>query len=260
MSFYTSWLIGATNFGSAQTFTINGTGYQVDAGDYYLRDATASRSLLDQVEAAMIAEGLANASVFLDQSGYVHLKSDDSFAVVWTGTDLRNALGWTGNIASTTDATAPRHSPLWWSPGWPETPTKTPVGAESYPVPGKSITASPSGRTRKTTIHHTAEWQEWTWKQVPIDRVWVPPYSNGEFRMFWETVLNPGFRFKLYSGEPLSGIQENPGSPVEVVWVTAQGPYKDRDPKSHDWYNRSSFPGVDSITDIEIRAAVVDDI
>lgn len=252
-SIYTSWLVGAINFGSAQDYTISGTGYDVAAGDYYLRDATAGRSLLAQIQADMTAEGLANASVFVDQSGYVHLKSDDSFTVTWTDTALRDALGFTSNITSTTNATAQKHSPLWWSPGWPETPA-TPVGVDAYPVPDTQITSSPTGLTTKHTTHHTAYWQEWNWASVPVSRVWTAAENGGEFRRFWSEVLQPGYRFKLYSD-----IQENVGSSTAVIWTSAQGPYKTRD-IDPTWYNRGAIALSDVISDIEVKAVKVDDI
>jgi hypothetical protein len=248
-----SWLIGAINFGAAQDVEISASAETVAAGDYYLRDNTASISLIDALEAAMTSAGVTTPNVFLDQSGYVRITAGASFTINWTDTALRDALGWTGNITSTTSAVAQKKSPLFWSPGWPETPS-TPVGIVGYEVPDTQITTSPTGLTTKHTTHHTAIWQEFSWQSVSIDRVWDAADNGGTFHRFWKDVLYPGYRFYLYSD-----IQENVGSSSAVVWVTGQGPYKLRriDPR---WYNRGAIGLTDSVTDINIQCVQVTDI
>lgn len=248
-----SWLIGAINFGSDQDVTISSSAEAVSAGNYYLRDNTASISLIDALAAAMTSAGVTAPNVFMDQSGYVRITAGSSFTVDWTDTALRDALGWTGNITSTTSAVAQKQSPLFWSPGWPETPT-TPVGIAGYEMPDTQITTSPTGLTTRHTTHHTAIWQEYFWRSVSIDRVWDAADNGGTFHRFWTEVLYPGYPFYLYSD-----IQENVGSSSAVVWVTGLGPYKLRRIDSR-WFNRGAIPTSDVVSDISIQCVQVTDI
>lgn len=249
---YTSWLIGEVEFASTQDLTISASAETVAAGSYYLRSSSSSLSLIDQLETALTSAGVSSPSVLLDQSGYVRITASSSFAITWTDTDLRDALGYTGDVASTTSSVADRRSPLFWSPGWQATP-ETPAGVEAYDVPDTRLLSSRSGLTVRAYGTVTAQHQRLKWFQVPIDRVWTSGELNGEFKVFQSEVLWNGRRF-LHHPE----IQENRGSSSAVIWDTALGPYKIRAIKPR-WYNRT-IGQTDSHSTIDIPCQVVSEI
>jgi hypothetical protein len=253
---YTSWLIGEVEFASDQDVSIGTPGSPstetISAGSYYLRSATASLSLIDELEAALTSAGVTTPSVFLDQSGYVRITAGSSFAITWTDTALRDALGYTGSVASTTSSVADRRSPLFWSPGWQATP-ETPAGVEAKPVPDTRLLSSRSGLTVRAYKTVTAYHQRLQWFQVPVDRVWGTGELNGEFKVFQDEVLWEARRFLHHPG-----IQENRGSSSAVIWDTALGPYKVRSIKPN-WYNRT-FGQTDSHSNVDIPCQVVSEI
>lgn len=233
MTVSVDWLLGSKVL-PAYSYSISGTGYGIAAGTYYLDDATASLSMLAQFETDMDTEGLTNASVHLTEAGYVQITSDTSFTVTWTDTAFRDLLGFTGNIGSTTSATASLYSPLFWSPGYRGTPLDSPGGIVGTKVKDTAHTVSPSGQTGQATTHNTRVVNRWQWQMVPIARVWTTDKDGlgGEFRRFYDDVMCVGARFKLYPA-----IGEDRTSTSAVSLTTPLGPYKIPGNKDR-WYNR----------------------
>ena len=235
MTITVDWLLGSAVVPSAgYAYTINGTGYGIAAGTFYLDDPTNSRSAIYQLEADLVTEGITNASVFLTQAGYVKITGDVNFAIVWTDTAFRDLLGFTGNIGSTQSATASLYSPLFWSPGYQGTPAYSPGGIVGTKINDTAHTVSPSGQTGQATKHTTRIVQRYDWNMVYIDRVWTTDEDGlgGEFRRFYDDVLSAGQRFKLYPA-----IAEDRTSTSAASLTTPLGPYKI--PKNDDqWYRR----------------------
>jgi len=228
-----SWLVGSIDLAADATIVVDGASDAViSAGTYYLKDATASRSLLDAIETAAGAH-MTNASVFIGRDRKIRVTADALFT--WAIPEaLRDALGFGAAIASTTSATASSYSTLLWSPGWPETTTGHPVGVEGRPVPQWVQTSSPSGLTVHTTIQGTtAKLTELSWRFVKAARAWTSGELPGEFYRFFADVLYTGHRWKLYSG-----VTEDDASAVEVTLPAALGPYKVREP-NWTWYQRA---------------------
>jgi len=252
-SFTTSWCIGSTTFGSAQSVTINASGESVAAGTYYLYDATDSRSLLAQLEDAMTSAGVTTPSVFMGQDGKVHITAGSSFTVTWSSTDLRDALGFTGNITSTTSASAQNWSTLFWSPTY-RLQTMTPQGIAYNRRPDTVIVASRTGKTSQAVSNHEVQAQMFTASAVPIARVWTTSATGlpGEYRYWHDTVFEPGYAFKVYD------VTEDTASSSSQSMSTVVGPYKAAS-LNHDWYNRF-IRNADIATDIELEVKVVTDL
>jgi len=124
-----AWLIGSYRGLPEQTLTIEGAPQVIDAGSYYLYDATAGLSLLTQLGAALLDEVVGGSAVLL-RNRKVRLSGSNPFDLTWPVDGvLRGLLGFTGNLAGQATYTAPNISPLLWSPGRTETPTMAPLGS-----------------------------------------------------------------------------------------------------------------------------------
>lgn len=247
-----SWLIGSVE-GASFSVEINSSTYTFAQGNWYLKDGTASRSIADQLQTHLVTAGATNASVFFTPSGRMRITADVAFSLTWTDTALRDYMGWTANISSSTASTAGGKGQLFWSPGRPETPLSTPAGVASYPDDDTVHTASRTAKTTTATENHVRDLQEYLWKVVPSSRVWTADEDGGEFKVFREKVLRPRYRFKMYRQ-----IDEDTSDTTTSQAIgTAIGPYKARELKP-DWYGRV-VPNSDALSDIELKLWLVDD-
>lgn len=250
MAFETAWVIGSEEDVPDQTITVNGTPYVMTGGSFYLQDSNNSLSWVKQLQDILDNE-VTNASVRLIENRKVRITADDSFTIVWSDADeTRDAMGFTGTVGPTTSAVADNISPLFWSPSWPESPA-TPDDIEGWEVKDTVVTSSPSGRTQKVTQHWESVLQTFAWTQVPIDRIWTAtPGLGGEYRRFFDDVLEPGIRFKLFSDVTESTLTTN------AVLGSELGPYKLRGSRNYKWYNRA-IRNTDSNTNISFACQVV---
>ena len=254
MAFDSSWVIGSQEDVPDQTITVNATPYVLSGSSWYLHDSNDSLNWMAQLEGILDNE-VANASVRLSENRHVRITADDAFAIIWSdSTETRDAMGFNASVGSTTDIVATNISPLFWSPSWPERPA-TPDDIDGWTVKDTVTTSSPSGQTVRTTQHWESTLQEFDWAQVPIDRIWtVTPGLGGEYRRFFDDVLEPGVRFKLYSD-----VLESASSTTDAVLGDALGPYKLRGGRrNYAWYNRA-IPNADQNTNIKIRCQVTDE-
>ena len=250
MAFESAWLIGSEEDFPDQTITVNGTPYILSGSSLYLQDANNSLSWAKQFQDVLENE-VANPSVRLTENRKIRVTADDAFAVVWSDADeTRDALGFQASISSTTAVEATNISPLFWSPSWPEAPA-TPDNLDGWDVKDTVVTSSPSGVTQKVTQHWESTVQSFAWTQVPIDRIWtVTPGLGGEYRRFFDDVLEPGIRFKLFSDVTESTLT------TDAVLGDSLGPYKLRGPRNYRWYNRA-IANTDSNTNISFLCQVV---
>jgi hypothetical protein len=106
--------VSATNAGGATTCT-------VAAGSYYLTAAGGVSGLLAALQAALNTSRPSGWTVTMSQDGQVTIDcTSEPWALAWTSTDLRDLLGFTADIASTTAAqTGARQVRGAWFPGCP---------------------------------------------------------------------------------------------------------------------------------------------
>ena len=213
----TAWVLGSIQDMPARLFDIDAVEKTVAAGDYYLRDGTSGISLLSTLETQIKSE-VASASVFLTRAGKVRITATPTFTIDWTSTDLRDALGFTGNLSGATNYTAPNLSPYFWSPGVTESPQQAPLGSTGAYVTDAVVAESASSVT--VTEHNN--WRENAFRFTYIDasRYHTTDEDNGEFFTFWKNVISKGFRWKLYRL-----IDEDTASTTEVSYNAALGPY-----------------------------------
>lgn len=181
------WYLGSYPDLPAQTLNV-GSDAVVAAGDYYLHDpASASRSLLEVTQTALVSGGGAGADVFLTKAGKVRIEFDGSETCTLPAL-LGSLLGYTTLSWTATGRTADALSPLFWSPGRPEIATMQPIGSTGVPVRDVVVGAAPGHR--KATYQN-----EWRRAQhylpfVASERVMTTDEDNGELVTFWREVLS----------------------------------------------------------------------
>jgi hypothetical protein len=124
----------------------------VAAGSYFLTSTTA---LLSTIQTALNAAGLGGTyAVSIDDTadsatGKVTISATGitSFAITWSGTTLRNALGFDGNISATLTSTGANASPYIHLPNVKRTPGRAPEGTRGVPITDATTTVSPSGQS-----------------------------------------------------------------------------------------------------------------
>ncbi len=248
-----SFVIGSIESMPEYDLTITGGGGGADTvatGSYYLWDATTANSLCDQVQAAMTAQSITGADVFVTAGGYVRIEGSTSFTIVWDDSALRNLLGFAATVGPTTGATAPNKSPLFWGPGWPETPD-SPVGTHGNTVSDTVITQSATGQTMRSRKRSTMTTQRFKWRNVTQARVWTTSEAGGEYRRFFDDSFSLGYRFKLYSG-----VTETAASTSEFSSAYTLGPYKAGPTIDHKWFRRVD-PTRDTLANIEFQCVKV---
>jgi hypothetical protein len=219
-----SWLIGSIEQLPEQDVTIDGSAETVPEGPYYLTHATDAISLLDAVVAAMTSAGVVAPAAVILENRRVRLSSSGVFTVTWTDTQLRDLLGFTGNLAGASSYTATNISPLLWSGGYTATREVLP-GSTGYDVEDLEIRVSADGTEQEVDHHATHTWDEWAWDAVVAGRYDNPGGApGGTWIGFRRAVLVPGYRFQLV--EP---VVEDEAGTAAVTLPTATGTYRLRE-------------------------------
>lgn len=230
---YSSWLIGSTELTASASLTVNGTPAAVAEGSYYLRDPVTAHSLIDAVQAAIVAV-VPGSTVYVGQDRKVRIAFGASSTLA-IPLALRAPLGFTeASYGATVLLEAESVSTLLWSPGCPETSAGSPVGAEGHKVFDRTITASACGRVFDVTVRNSLTLVDWSWSAVKPSRAWTPGPAPlpGEYADFFERIIVYGHRMKFYSQ-----ILEDESSATAVDWTTPWGPYAVRDP-DYKWFGR----------------------
>lgn len=251
----TSWLIGSFTLASNATIVCNGSNVVITAGDYYLRDATNANSLIYQIQTGLAAV-VGSTTVHIGKDRYLRIVSGGGNLTLTIPSSLQEVTGLAGSPTVGTTVTATSISTLLWSPGWPETPVGFPTGRTGRRVYDRKQTASPTGLTTRTTLHHYTTVARWRWQAIDNDRVWTTSDDGvgGEYRKFWQDVLLPGENFKLYPE-----VSEDSTVTTTVTWPTALGPYVASDPFDQDWFERK-VAASDEWVNVELAAHVVSEI
>lgn len=250
----TDWLVGSVASLQEQDITINGSAKTVPAGSYYLYDAADAISLCAQVAAAMSSAGILGATVRLMSNRKIQLTRAGAvnFTITWTDPRLRDLLGFTGNLAGAFAYTAPRISPLLWSPGAPGRPLlyrKGLTGMEEN-LTYQAVSAY-SGRTESVS-HGVRVYNRFSWLNVDVDRIVTSSGLGGEFKTWFDNCAVPAARFKLYHDVDEDLLGSTPAAPL----TTVLGPYiYSADRKGVSWvYDRSrGFDWTDQRNDVQMN-------
>ena len=242
-----------------QSVTINGGGQNVATGSYYLYHYTNSLSLLYQFKQVLLAGGVTSATCVLLKSGLVKITGSGTFTVTWAvGSLLPDLLGFTGgNLSGASSYTAPEYSTLFWSPGWPETPSdQTPVGALGWEVSDTVVGTSADG-FMEFASNNLRYHNDFSWFSVTRERTYTRLEPPGEYLCLWKNVLRKGYQWFLYSG-----IVEDRAISDNATYTgsIAMGPYKLR-PSGTPLVPgcRRQRANMDTLWDVSIPAQLVDE-
>jgi hypothetical protein len=249
-----TWLIGSFTLANNATIVINGNDAVISADTYYLRHATAGLSLIAAIQTALQVH-VPSVSVYIGKDRKLHIAAGVTLTLA-VATALQDETGLPAAPTPSASITASFISTLLWSPSYPERAVGMPSGVTGRKVYDRKQSASPSGLTTRTTLHHSTTLARWTWSAVPQARAWTTDAGvPGEYHRFWLDVLNPGYRFQLYPG---ASMVEDSAVTTTVSWPTALGPYVARDLDS-EWYRRM-IENSDTWVDIELLAHVVTEL
>lgn len=230
MATTSTFLLGSYPGLTAQDLTIETSGpiretKTVAAGDYYLDDSQAGKSLLSQVAAAILSHSVVSAvELYVGRDRKVHLATTPGVKIEWDDTLLRDLLGWSTDLATSyaTSYDAPLISPLLWSPGKTEI-SDSRLGTQGTPVYDSHVTWGAGTSAPIVTQHNVAYENSFVWRYVANARSWTTSDLGGEYKAFWEYVIRKGWRFKLYRD-----LTDDPSSTTELSWSGALGPYSIR--------------------------------
>lgn len=165
------------------------------AGDYYLDHSTASLSLVSTFATMLDSHSeLAGSAAIITRSGLQRITNAVAFSVDnWGGTILRDLLGFTTTLGSATVQLSPNSSPLYWSPGKPES-TAGRQGSDGLLVKDTRAARSAPGRV-VATQNNTWFKNGVQWRFVKIDRMQTVPNTNGTWFTVWDEVVSRYRRF-----------------------------------------------------------------
>jgi len=199
------WAMSVTDSDGAATVTI-------PAGQYYWRSAgNGSRSFLDEIDFQLDAKGGGvNYTVALDDAsgtatGKLTLTpSTGTMAVTWTSTDLRDVMGFTGNLSAASSHQSPEQIEYLWLPNagpsqmsmpWPAT-TSQKFGMRRT---DGTFAQAPSGSSVRLK-YNTRFYQEMQFTTLLGSKVAIPLESvaNESLEKFYATVIGEGIPVRQY--------------------------------------------------------------
>jgi hypothetical protein len=232
----TSILVGSITV-PTQEFTVDATGMNLTGDDYYLYHATDALSLMAFVAARIIANFGGTCVITVKRNLRVRIVMNAARSFTWgVATQLRDLLGFTGDMAAATTHDAPNISPLLWSPGWLATP-QTIAGVSGYSVDHKKRYKSDDGQRSFTHYLGSETWQDLDFDHIVSSRmriVGTVAAQGGTFHQFYEQCAKLGVRFFHYDN-----VTEDPAdTSTSITWPAGFGPYVLRDEFKGRWNER----------------------
>jgi len=196
--------IGANN----DSFLVDATAKTCTAGNYYLRGYTAeATSQLCEHLTTLVAAVVASSTVtYSATSGKVTITwGSDSHSLTWTDTDLRDLLGFTGNIASAAGPFEATNEPQYvWSPDVAMSDAPVSPLRIVQPVSSTRVHVSRDG-TLTTTRGNTRYAADVEYQLLDGARVFIPSTGsvNKELEQFFD-VIAAGEPIRLYPDRTLN--------------------------------------------------------
>lgn len=251
-----SWLLGEFRLTSDATITVNGgSSAVIPAGNYYIRDPSPGRSLIDVI-LTEVTPFMTTPAIFVDLNRRIRVTAGAAFT--WAiPIELDAILGFGASIPLTSSAVATDPSTLLWSPGRPLTTVGHPTGTTGWESPTRIVTQDGSGQKIRTTLHGDSAFHTGlAWSLVLRERGWTDGFDDGkagDYRRFWVDVLKPGFRFKHYALIP-----EVDGSAAAVSFPAPFGPYKPRELPGENY--RRSIKNADTHSEGRLDATLTSEL
>ena len=226
----------------------NATVVVASAGDYYLTSTAAggAGSLLATIAYELTTNGtlVGTYSVALDDTadsatGKITISATgvSNFAVTWVGTELRNLLGWTGDVTATAATyTAPEHAEYLFLPGCGRSSNLAPDGDVGVERTDGTLAVAPSGAavalqysTRYVDVLELAH--------LKGARTWVSleTTANMSLQKFWRDVIGTGKPFRYHIDRSVDATY--------VTWRTDEDGLRGFNPAPvvPGWYGASSI-------------------
>lgn len=248
------------------TLTLNGDAdvMSLAAGPYYLYHDDSVLSLVGALSVLCTLHTVpASVSIYVTEGGLVRIEFSGvaSAAITWgTATELRDLLGFTGNLSGALAYTAQNPSPLIWIPRRTEIAAAR-LGVTGDPVYDTAVGMSAGSGAPIATQHNVRLENEFTWRHVVnsvLDDELVRSKTgtqNGKWYGFHERVVRRFARFMLErevsfvaaSTSPMAFSGSLPFTLGPYVWRAPAGAVRygtPREEENHESYNRITLPVV----------------
>lgn len=241
------------------TLTINGNPdvMSLAAGPYYLHHDDSVISLVGALaDLCSLHTVPAAVAIFITEGGYVRIEVGGvaSFAITWgAATDLRDLLGFTGNLSGALAYTAQNPSPLIWIPQRTEI-SDARLGTLGDPIYDTAV-GQPAGSTPPVATQHNVRYHnEFEWRHCLGSTVRTLSGSqNGKWWTFHERVVRRFNRLFLYREIPYVAASTaimtiNTSLPYALgpyVWRPPTGNVRYQVPREEEMreaYNRVTLP------------------
>jgi len=189
-----------------QSWTVDSNPLSTTAGKYFISGYTgesAANNLVATMQVDMLAAlapSHTSATIALDlATGLITIGGfDSSIAITWDDTNLRDLLGYTGNLSGDTSYPATNPARYLWRPN---------KGLSDYPVTLDAVFAPESatmvGATRDGTImtarQTTVYGGEYEWQLIQESDAIIPATGsiNREFEQFFTDIIAAGERVRF---------------------------------------------------------------
>lgn len=179
----------------------------VAAGTYYLATlctalASALSTATGDTVTVTVSDGESNST------GKVTIASDADIALTWTSTDLRDLLGYTGNLTADTSHVSTNAARMLWLPDCPKI---SPYGDEDAGTEQTNARATQNKGTVR--VLYGDRWTE----IAPGELMWRG-VTHARCRIAGESVPNESFEKFWRDGILGEGPGGTPGGPLRLYW------------------------------------------
>lgn len=233
-----SWLVGSIEGFDSQSVDLNSGTSVTSVFSYtgtYIDHGTTGLSMIKTFKAALLAASLTGADVYIGQDGYVRISASGTFAIDWTDTGMRDALGFDTNLSGASSYTAANRSPYLWIPRRNDSPGKAPLGVIGNSMHDRVIVQSRDGTQVTRQFGDPVRTNDFTWHYIDKAQYWDGE-TAGELFKFHSSVLAPGAKFWIYR---LTEADSTSASAV-TLGTSALGPYAYADQANSLKLTRSS--------------------
>jgi len=200
------WTGSVNDGGGADVFTVAAGTYYHSSPGSGAADLIATLELA--LEAATGSGWTCSIAAGEGGTGLVTIAINSGTAsVAWTSTDMRDALGFTGDMGAAASHVSPRQARSLWLP---DCPIVSPYGANDAgtDVAASAHMVSPSGHvTGVRTARAVASWLRWSACAGAKTRIQLETTVNTSFQKFWRDTI-----------EGTAGWAAQPFGPIRVHW------------------------------------------
>ncbi len=215
------WAVSVTDNISTRTET-------VPAGNYYLSD------ILTEFASQLASGGLTYTVTLSATTGATTITpSAGNTAITWTSTDLRNVLGFTGNLSAASAHTSTGHATHLWLPNCGRTGTTPDPTSASHefgkPESDTTYVEAPSGVSNR--LYWNTRYKETlVFPMVRGSKLWktLEATTNESYQKFWEEVVRKGLPFRYFTDATNSSLKwplvaTDAAFQIEPVWPAFVG-------------------------------------